>query len=217
MRAWIFICAVFTLSVAPLYAQLEWKRQVIGYNATLEQESVTALYHFRNEGTTPVEILAMKSSCGCTVPELEKKIYEPGEAGTIRVKFSFEGRTGPQEKRVQVTTTDPVNPITVLVLNVNIPLFVSVEPQLIFWTRGETATPKTAVITVQGENSIEILSANSSSDSFEIELSTVEKGRSYILTVIPKSTDVAAQGKIELLSNVGTESPRKVHVALQVY
>jgi hypothetical protein len=44
-------------------------------------------FQFSNPGETPLLILDVKTSCGCTVPEWTKKPVKPGGAGEIKIKY----------------------------------------------------------------------------------------------------------------------------------
>lgn len=213
--------AFFLLWLAVLpqaaFGALEWKKTTIDYQAKPEDESVTALFHFANTGSAPLNILSTKTSCGCTVAQLDKQVYAPGELGTIKVVFTFEGRSGHQTKGIQVITDDPANPIVLLTLNVEIPAFVSVEPQLLFWTRGETPVAKSAIITVLGPVQVFILKDECSNPSFDYTFTKMEDGKRYRVSVTPKDTTNTMEGKLTLTTSLGEQNPRKVFVALQVY
>jgi len=44
-------------------------------------------FKFTNKGKSVLNITGIKNTCGCTVPELEKKQYAPGESGTIKATY----------------------------------------------------------------------------------------------------------------------------------
>lgn len=198
-------------------AQLEWKKTTISYDAKPEDESVTALYHFANTGSKPVKILNTKTSCGCTVAQLEKSEYAPGELGVMRVKFTFGDRTGQQIKQVQVYTDDSTQFTYLLTLEVNIPEFLSVEPQLLFWVRGETPAAKSAIIQVMSKDPILIEKLVPEDENFDCELTKLEEGRRYKVSATPKSTETSLQSKLKVITNVGKDEPRSTSIILQVY
>ena len=200
------------------FGSLVWKNSVIDYHAKPADESVTALYYFVNEGAAPVQILTTKTSCGCTVATLEKEVYAPGEMGVLKAKFTFEGRTGVQKKNILVYTNDPKVPEVMLTLNVDIPPFISVEPQLLFWTRGEKPLAKSAIVMVLAKDPVLITKVESSDPTFDCQLTTIEEGRRYSVSVTPKITNgTGAEAKVTLTTNVGKENPRKAFLMVQVY
>jgi len=199
------------------FGALEWKKKTIDYQASPNDEKVTALFYFANIGDKPITILNTKTSCGCTVAELEKETYAPGEMGSLKVTFTFDGRTGPQHKGIQLITDDSKDPIVSLMLNVDVPQFVSVEPQLLYWTSGEKPSTKTASIVVLADEPIFIKSMENGDENFTCELVRREDGRRYELKATPKTTANPTEGKVTLTTSVGKEHPRLVFVILQVY
>ena len=200
-------------------AQLEWKKTTITYSAKPEDESVTALYHFANTGSKSVKILSTKTSCGCTVAQLDKQEFAPGELGVMKVKFTFGDRTGLQNKQVQVYTDDSTQYTYMLTLEVDIPEFLTVEPQLLFWVRGETPVAKSAIVNVLAKDPVIIEKLESDNENFVCELIKLEEGRRYKVSVTPKNTDASMQSKLKIITNVGKDKdePRSTAVVLQVY
>ena len=61
---------------------------------------------FRNEGDAPLIIHDLRASCGCTVGELDKREYAPGETGVLRVQFRPQGKRNLVRQTVTITTND---------------------------------------------------------------------------------------------------------------
>jgi hypothetical protein len=66
-------------------------------------------WRFKNVGDKPLVVINAQGTCGCTVAEKPEQPVAPGEEGTIKAKFSSEGRSGFQEKQVIVTTNTKGN------------------------------------------------------------------------------------------------------------
>jgi hypothetical protein len=75
---------------------------------------VNVEFKFKNTGDETLIIKNINSSCGCTVPKLEKKEYQPGETGVIPVKFFSKGNSGKVVKTITLTTNDIDNVYTIL-------------------------------------------------------------------------------------------------------
>ena len=208
---WVFVLPVLA------FAELEWKKNVISYAAKPSDESVTALFHFANTGDHVVKILSTKTSCGCTVAQLEKDEYAPGELGTLKVKFTFGDRSGHHTKQIEIYTNDPAKPTYLLTLEVDIPEFLRVEPQILAWGMNTEPTPKSAVVEVLSKDPIVIKGAESQSENFSVELTTLEEGRRYRVSVTPKKLTDQMQSKLKLTTSAGEENPRLAWVILQVY
>ncbi|MBC2603086.1 DUF1573 domain-containing protein [Puniceicoccus vermicola] len=120
--------------------ELEWESKSLVLECPVGAEKLTAEFRFQNLGSEAVEIVAVTSSCGCTVPELTKKIYEPEEEGTLSAIFTIGDRTGPQRKVLQVRTRvvgEETESRTSLSFRTDVPQAGSVQPRMILWRVGE--------------------------------------------------------------------------------
>jgi hypothetical protein len=67
-------------------------------------------FRFTNTGQGPLIITSVKSTCGCTVAQLEKKEYAPGESGTIKATYTAPNTTTTTQKSIYVSSNDKTNP-----------------------------------------------------------------------------------------------------------
>ncbi len=90
---------------------------------------VSVDFEFTNSGSADLEIINVKTSCGCTTATPEKTVYKPGEGGVIPVTFSSERfPTGPIAKTITVTSNDVANPRMQLRIRGEIQAEVNVKP-----------------------------------------------------------------------------------------
>ena len=78
-----------------------------------EGEKAGCIFTFENTGTSDLVILAATTTCGCTVPEYDRKPVSPGETGKLEVIFDTSGRSGIQSKIITVRS-NAVNPVVLL-------------------------------------------------------------------------------------------------------
>ena len=71
---------------------------------------ITYDFNFTNEGKKVLNILKVKTSCGCTTTKLDTKSYKKKKGGSITAVFNTRGRKGRQHKTITVITNDPRNP-----------------------------------------------------------------------------------------------------------
>lgn len=79
-----------------------------------DTENATVEFKFRNVGSDPLTITRIQPSCGCTVPEMEKTVFEPNEVGTMKVLFDPRGRQGHVARSIQVFTDSRLTPTTTI-------------------------------------------------------------------------------------------------------
>lgn len=61
-------------------------------------------FEFKNTGKEPLIISNASASCGCTTPEWPKEPVMPGKTGKITVRYNTQGRPGPFNKTVFITS-----------------------------------------------------------------------------------------------------------------
>lgn len=82
--------------------QIEFGTMSHDFGRIVQGEQVSHRFSFRNTGTNPLQIVAVKPSCGCTTPAYTKEAVAPGSEGFVEVLFKSEGQSGTQSKSIQV-------------------------------------------------------------------------------------------------------------------
>ena len=90
-----------------------------------------AEFKFTNTGDEILKITKTKATCGCTVPELKKKEYAPGESGVIKVTYKAKNRAMKDTQTVTVYSNDKQNPKIALTVKAQIILKVVAEPEIL--------------------------------------------------------------------------------------
>lgn len=85
-------------------------------------------FTFKNVGTKTLKIENIQSTCGCSVPKLEKNDYEPGESGKIEVRFHAPSVNGETKKQLYIISNDPSNSRAQLELRAFVEVKVVAEP-----------------------------------------------------------------------------------------
>ena len=86
------------------YPVIEFDTAVFDFGTILQGEQVSTTFTFRNTGKADLIIQKTETSCGCTVPEYDRKPVAPGATGTIRVRFDSDNKEGVQYKTIKVKT-----------------------------------------------------------------------------------------------------------------
>ena len=97
----------------PAVADTEQAVKVTGPNITFEQskfdfgtvtegDKVENIFRFKNNGTEPLILSNVQTTCGCTVPEWPKDPILPGKTGEIKATFDTKGKGGQQNKVVTI-------------------------------------------------------------------------------------------------------------------
>ena len=83
-------------------AKIQFSEPAYTFGEVKEGEVVTHNFKFTNTGKVPLLINKASSTCGCTVPQWPKEPVQPGEGGTISVKFNTKGKFKQQRKPVTI-------------------------------------------------------------------------------------------------------------------
>lgn len=187
LRSFLLLCCLPALAGA--VGPLAFESQRLALTVTQGTAEVSGEFRFTVTGNNPVTIRNAHASCGCTVPDLERRAYQPGETGVITAKYHPGSRQGRQTVRIAVTTDSPLQPNIELFLDVDIPEMVSINPRIIFWGQGEAPTPKVIEIAVNTPEPHAVRDVIAANEDFTVALEEVEAGRKYRVLVTPRATD----------------------------
>jgi hypothetical protein len=138
----------------------------------LDLEEVTLTYMFRNTGAGPLTITSVKTSCGCAVPELDKKTYMPNEAGELTVTFDPKGKNGPIARSITVFSDSEQTPSTTLTVRSLVKPVVVIEPRIIPFEAIQKGSSQTKEYKIYGRtDDFKVTRATSgATDVFDIEI-----------------------------------------------
>ena len=98
-----------TSDVVTSRTTIDFSNDVFDFGEMTQGEKVSHEFEFTNTGDSPLLILDVKPSCGCTLSDdWPDHPIEPGEGGVIPVTFNSEGKKGYQSKALTlVANTTP--------------------------------------------------------------------------------------------------------------
>ena len=121
---------VLTLSLSvAAKSEISFDSTEIDFGEIESGKVVDVEFKFQNIGDSLLIIKNVAASCGCTATKLDKKEYQPGEKGSIPVKFYSRGYNGKITKSITVSSNDEKNVYTRLKITgkVNLKDFAAVE------------------------------------------------------------------------------------------
>ncbi len=111
----LFAFVVFAAAFAYAQPKLQVDKKKIEYGVIERGSNPLRVFKIKNVGTEPLIIKNAKGSCGCTVPKPPKDPIMPGESADLEVRYDTK-RIGKFHKTVTLTTNEPDNPKTVLII-----------------------------------------------------------------------------------------------------
>ena len=109
--------------------KLTFEKKVHDFGNVSPQSSQICTFNFKNTGTDILRITDVNTSCGCTIYELPKREYAPGESGILPVGYLVESQLGEPTKLIHVVSNDPVNPKIELSIKAKITAAVDLQPR----------------------------------------------------------------------------------------
>ncbi len=111
----IFLLFACTTTVGTNDARIGFPKANYDFGALPYKKEARYSFQFTNPGKTPLVILDVQTSCGCTVPEWTKKPLNPGSSGEIEIKYDadfpgvfhktikvyYNGKDSPQELTIK--------------------------------------------------------------------------------------------------------------------
>lgn len=120
-----------TAAVPGTAASIKFENPELDFGSVGPSSSHNGQYKFSNVGNANLIIDKVHPTCGCTIPELAKKEYLPGESGLIKIGFQAPAVAGAVTKHVYVTSNDPANPRVELAIKASVAVKVVAEPNLL--------------------------------------------------------------------------------------
>lgn len=146
------------------------------FGTIMDNEPKRAIFEFTNTGVDPLIIGEVKSTCGCTVPELTKKIYQPGEKGEITVLYNPHGKRGNDARSVTLETNDSTQPSVKLNIKAHVKQLIVFEPTLLQFGQMDKGKGKSMEFFVAGrtEDFRVTLATTTMPDVYAVELGETE-------------------------------------------
>ena len=114
----ILFSLIATFSVIAVMAQkgpvVSWTEASYNFGEIKEADGpVTHKFELTNTGDAPLVITYVKPSCGCTTSDYTKEPIMPGAKGFVSATYNPQGRPGPFNKSIDVTTNSKPEVTTV--------------------------------------------------------------------------------------------------------
>ncbi len=139
-----------------------------------------------NIGNSDLDIIRVKTSCGCTAAKPKKNKLAPGETDTISLSYNTSKRKSDVSQYVTVETNDPENPSLRIHVKGVVKQFVDMKPidRISFGrlTDGEVVEKSIEIVNNLEEKMQLKLTPPAATDPWEAKLEELEPGKRYRLT-----------------------------------
>jgi len=129
-----------------------------------------------------LKIKKLQSTCGCMVPELQKKEYAPGESGVVKVTFSAPARKGVSRKNLYIHSNDKKNPMAKLTIRARVAPKVDYKPKKLNLSLKEENGGCPDIVLKSLDNRLfSILGIKSSSNVITIDYDGSKRAKEFVL------------------------------------
>jgi hypothetical protein len=142
-------------------------------------------------GSDVLKIDRVHGTCKCTVPELQKKEYAPGESGQIAVQFHAPKYQGPTTQHLTVFSNDSNSPRVQLAIKAYVELKVAVTPEQMSLSL-IAADGGVSPITLESTDGKEfaVTKVESTGDIVSIEFDTKNSAEKHVLNPVVNSDNL---------------------------
>ena len=177
-------------------------------------------FTIKNEGQAPLEISAVKPSCGCTIAGEYPRRLEPGQSGEFPFAMNSSKLRGNFSKSITVTSNDPVTSSLRLTLRGEVKQYVEITPQTATFGRITDQEPKTRELTIVNntDKPLELELKHEPSDKYVYKLDEVEKGKRYSLkvTASPPFAEGTLNSSLTIATNIDEQKEIQVRTIATV-
>ena len=139
-------------------------------------------FKFKNTGDALLRIGKIRCPCGCTVAQLPKKEYAPGESGVVKITYSVGRYPGSTTKSCPVPSNDKKRPTVRLTIKARIAMKVEHQPtRLNFLLNKENAGCPEITLTGRDKQPFAITRFKSTGDSITADYDPSLKATKFVL------------------------------------
>ncbi|MDQ3281286.1 MAG: DUF1573 domain-containing protein [Acidobacteriota bacterium] len=132
-------------------------------------------FEIKNSGTTDLEIISAKPSCGCTVADFDK-VIKPGKTGKVTAHVETVNFAGPIAKAVTIESNDPNTPSSQVTITAIVKPYVEAYPAGYVrynMLQGETSK-QTVTLYSEDEEPFEITKIEAPQDWIHVDVKKAE-------------------------------------------
>lgn len=214
------ICLVLLFfTTAHTSSQLVVPESSFNFGTLVQGEKLHHTFSIKNNGDSPLSILRVVPSCGCTAANVSSPVIQPGKSGEIKIVFDSTNFTGKVTKNIAIETNDPKASTYTLSLNGTIIEEVQITPRQLNLgqIKAGNSTKSNVTLINRGNRPLKIISVKAQIPQItaEIKKQQLKSGESATIeiTVTPKATDRILSGYL----TITTDSPKKGEIVIPVY
>lgn len=160
------------------------------WGAALQGEIIKHSFVIENKGGSPLKIVNVKPSCGCTTVGKPKEPIEPGKSDVVTLQIDTKKFTGAVNKSASIRSNASKGEVK-LTMKGTVDPFFEIEPKApkVHIVRGGTSEPLTVKLRKKTKADFVIKDIKTESKVLTASISEVEKGKLYEIELQAQSSD----------------------------
>jgi len=177
-------------------------------------------FDFKNTGDAELEIINVRSTCGCTAAMPDKKLLAPGETSSIQVRYQAGKGASEVEKKVNIQTNDPDQPYISLTIKAKVVTDLEVKPNYLRFDNIDPDKPADLYVVLVTKDPENFKISNLATDqpfvvpTFEREEDNTLKLR---VTFKPELMKISHRGYLNATISATTNSESMPEIKVPVY
>ena len=158
-------------------------------------------FKFKNAGAGILKISEVTKTCGCTIFELTKREYNPGEEGAIDVGYNADRASGAKMRHLYVLSNDKDNPRIELTIKASVAQKIIYEPEKLDYTlKGENAGVVVLTLHSVDDQNFAITSFEATGNAVSADFDPNKKAAKFVLKTKMdiQKTGVNSVGRVEI-------------------
>lgn len=209
----LLACLILTATAA--HAGLEFAETSLVVKASPQDKTLQARYKFTNSSSTPIGVIQLTTSCGCTVAATDKDLYQPGDTGVLTATYTIGLSEGRHHYTITLLTSEENIPPYALQFTAELPsgqspltTNVRLSPGELTWSR-QPYTTKSVTIDLKSIPGVKI-SAICDSDQFQLRLDESTSAASLQVTPSPTAGSTRAEVTLQFTPPTGPTFTKKI-------
>ncbi len=189
--------------------------RVFDFGTVIGGKPVAHVFKIRNDGTAPLVIGAVITSCGCTAAKPTKATVAPGDMSEIATSLDTTSEHGPTTRTITVATNDPKAQSIVLTLKGDIRQPVDAEPAEVAFgvvKHGTEAARQVAIIPLVQDPDFKVESARNENRDIKVALAPRPHGQQGAILTVTLLKSMPAGGFADMVKVATSREPINVSV-----
>jgi hypothetical protein len=178
------VCLIPSLVSAQNYAFTHnlFEKKSHDFGTVARAAQIDYVFEFKNNTKNTIEMSAVRTSCNCTTPSIEKKVVRPGETSGIRCKFNTRSFLGARRATVTVSFVKPYFSEVQLEVKGYVRRDIVIHPPAIDFKTLKEGVGGSQKVSIEyaGTGSWKVESVESSSPDIEVALKETHRGNSLV-------------------------------------